>query len=192
MTEDVMNANFLVYRKKLEQAVNVDLTSLFEDYGESIKVSPFSSVEDSGTAYDGGFVEYVLKKFTKTAVKLNELLPQDLICDKNSLVKVCLLQHLPKVKLFVKTKEDWKIKKGVLYDVVQQPTVLRNGENTIMLCMKYGIPLTNEEAEAILSIDRVDDQSKYYSTLLTMIVRQANEMASYVCRNQFKLNATKK
>lgn len=184
MNEEVLNANLLLYRKKLENVLDVDLTNFFNDFSDKLKVATFSSTVDSGAAYEGALIHTTLKVISKYAFKINEMLPENKRVDSKSLIKVCLLQHISKVDSFIKTTEDWKIKKGVLYDFAPTNNSLRTGLKSVIIALKYGIQFSDDELEAMTILDREDTQAKYYASMLSVIVRQANELASTLLREK--------
>lgn len=187
MDESILNSNFLLYRKKLETVCDEDLSQFFDDLGELIKNATFSSIEESGLAYDGSFVIMVLKNISKYAFKLNEMLNEDLKVDTKSLIKVCLLHHISKIFLYKKTKDEWKKSKGMIYEYNETNNALKGGLKSVSICLKYGIKFTEEEIEAMTIMDRDDEQSKYYSSMLSVLVKESNELSYYINKNLYKL-----
>ena len=66
-----------------------------------------------------------------------------------------------------------------MYDFNEELISMRVGERSIYYATKYGISLTEEEYQAILNYDKSEDdkQSKWYSSTLSTILKQANELA---------------
>ena len=180
--EEALNSNLVLYRKKLENVLDVNLSQFFDDLSDKLKVATFASTEDSGEAFEGSLIHVTLKVISKFAFKINEFLPQANQVNARSLVKVCLLQHISKMDFFVKTSEDWKIKRGILYDFAPSYNSLRTGLKSLYICLNYGISFTPDEIEAMTILDREDEQSKYYCSTLALIVRQANELANNVLK----------
>lgn len=176
LTEEQLNVNLLLYKKKLEGAINQDLSPLFNEIGDKLKRASFSLKEESGLAFEGSLIFVVLKQLTTLAVKINELQEPSYQVDKNTLVKVCLLQHLYKCIMFVKTTEEWRIKKGEIFTFNNLNTPLKGSLLTMFLCFKYDIKLTEEEIEAISSLDRDDEQIRYRSSPLSTLVRCVNDL----------------
>lgn len=176
LTEEQLNVNLLLYKKKLEGAINQDLSPLFNEIGDKLKRASFSLKEESGLAFEGSLIFVVLKQLTTLAVKINELQEPSCQVDKNTLVKVCLLQHLYKCIMFVKTTEEWRIKKGEIFTFNNLNTPLKGSLLTMFLCFKYDIKLTEEEIEAISSLDRDDEQIRYRSSPLSTLVRCVNDL----------------
>ena len=60
----------------------------------------------------------MLKVLTPYAVKLNELLPEDMRVNKNTLVKVCLLHHIAKAVRLVPNDNQWEVEKRLLTYII--------------------------------------------------------------------------
>ena len=152
---------------------------LKESCGNLLNDAPYNTRLDSGLAYEGSLLETVLTKLTVFAIKINELYPEEIRADKNSLVKVCLLQHISKCVRMTKSNDEWRVKKlGEVYTYTEGMAAIGTGLHSLVMATSAGIELTQFEAEAMTIIDRKEDdlQAKYYSSILTSIVRQANEM----------------
>ena len=68
---------------------------------------------------------------------------------------------------------------GKMYEYNEELTSMRVGERSVYYATKYGISLTEEEYQAIINYDKSEDdkQSKWYSSVLSNILKQANELA---------------
>ena len=122
----------------------------------------------------------VLRKLTVYAVQLNNLYPESIRVNVNSIVKVCLLQHLSKSIRTEKSTNEWRIKNlGEEYVYTKNTPSIGTGLHSLMMAVECGIELTPFECEAMVSIDRDttnDLQFKYHSNMLSAIVYQANQM----------------
>lgn len=172
---------FDVYFKKLNSCgVSEEACkTLRETYGDLLRIGSYSTTTENGLAYEGSLVDVVLKKLALFAVKINEIYPEQVMVDKKSLVKVCLLQHISKSLRFVKSKDEWRINKlGEAYTYTTGMPAIGIGLHSLIMANSCGIEFTPFEAEAMTIIDRKDDdtQAKYYSSMMTSIIRQANEM----------------
>lgn len=81
--------------------------------------------------------------------------------------------------MFEKNDNQWEIeKKGIAYKYAKSDVALKMGARSILLCQEMGIQFTPEEFEAMLILDKDDNdlQSKFYSNALSVIVKQANEL----------------
>lgn len=178
ITEEIKKKNYEVFLKKLEQ-VGVETTALDETYGEKLMNASFTNSNENGQAYDGSFIEIILKKLTPYAVRINELLPEEIRVDKNSLVKICLLHQIAKSIRLVKNDNLWEIeKRSLLYKYDNNLPAIRTGFHSLLMCTECGIQFTVQEAEAMTVNDREmsDDQARWHSSIFSNIVRQASEL----------------
>lgn len=185
ISEEVKEKNLNLFFKKLSQ-LDVNIDRLSEMLGDQLKEASFTNTNDFGNAYPGSLLEIVLKVLTPYAVKINELLPEEQRVDKNTLVKVCLLHHIAKAVRLVPNNNQWEVEKRLMvykYDD-SQPSI-RTGLHSLILAQNAGIGFTAEEAEAMTVNDRdlTDDQARWFSSVMSTIVRQANEL-TYVQINK--------
>ena len=60
---------------------------------------------------------------------------------------------------------------------------LRCGERSLLLSMTAGVKFTDEEYEAMRVVDKVnegDNAVRWYGTILSMLIRQANEIVTLI------------
>ena len=178
MDEEKKEKNYKIFLEKLSN-VGVDTDKLDKVYGERLKNATFTNSAEFGNAYDGSLIETVLKVLTPYAVKINELLPIEQQVDKSTLVKICLLHHISKSIRLVPNDNSWEIKTRKLYYKydTDQPSI-RTGLHSLVMAQSCGIPFTAEEAEAMTVNDRdlTDDQARWYSSVMSTVIRQANEL----------------
>lgn len=178
MTEEQKEKNYNIFIEKLNN-IGVNTANLVSAIGTQLKNATFINTNEHGLAYDGSFIEIILKKVTSYAVRINELLPQSKQVDKNSLVKVCLLHQIAKAIRFIPNENQWEREKRLMnYKYNPNNPSIRCGLHSVALCMQYGISLSTEEIEVMTIMDRdgTDEQAKYYSSIMSTIVRQANEL----------------
>lgn len=147
--------------------------------GEAFINAPASSMKDLHNAFKGGLIDHSLK-VTKYAVELNKILPDNLKVDQTSLIKVCLLHQLGKFNLYTPCTSDWHIKnQGKMYEFNETLISMRVGERSIQIATTFGIKFTDAEFQAIINYDKddTDKQAKWHSTMLGIILKQANELA---------------
>lgn len=178
------------YWKKLSQCgiSSEACEKLKEKYGNLMEYGSYSTTSDSGLAYSGSLIETILKKLTVFAVELNKIYPQEIMVEKDSIVKICLLQHISKCLRLVESNDEWrKNKLGEIYTYSSGMPAIGVGLHSLIMASECGIEFTPFESEAMTIIDRKDDdaQAKYHSSLLTNIVKQANEMV-YNCSTEMK------
>jgi hypothetical protein len=187
MTDEQREKNLEIYIKKLNQ-VGVDTSLLMEKYGEQLMNGTFTNTNEFGNAYPGSLIEIVLKVLTPYAVKLNELLPEEQRVDKSTLVKVCLLHHIAKAVKFLPNDNQWEVeKRAMVYKYDESQPSIRTGLHSLILAQQAGIQFTPEEAEVMTVNDRdlTDDQARWHSSVMSTIVRQANEL-TYIQINKKK------
>lgn len=197
ITEEKINRNYLLWTEFLKK-YNCYSEDLIKDYGEKIKVASFAMNETSGGAYRGSLLDIVLSNLCVIATHINEdafgLNAKEktkhafLRVDKNSLMKVLLLQHISKAELFVPSNEQWKINKGMFYEFNPNlQTALKLGERSVFLCMKYGITLTEEEYEAMKICDKDEEKNNSFITPLAELVKIANQLTAIEVYRKNKL-----
>ena len=173
-----IDVNYGLFLKRLNQmGINTDL--LDEKYGEKIKNGTFTNTNEYGMAYEGSLLEIVLRTLTPYAVKLNELFPEEYRIDRDKLVKVCLLHHIAKSIRLTPNDNAWEVeKRGLVYKYNENNPSIRNGLQSMMIAVECGISFDTDEVEAMTSIDRdlTDMQSRFHSSLFSIIIRQANEL----------------
>lgn len=186
ITEEIKEKNFSIFIEKLNNlGFNLDLT---DDMVNKLKNATYSMNNEYGLGFDGSLLNTVLRVLTPYAVKLNNLLSEDLKVNQDKIVKVCLLQHLAKMNMFIKNDNQWEIEKlGKLYKYNPKKIALRLGARSVALANSLGITFDEEELEAMLIIDKdVNDDQKTFATPLSIIVKQANEWVT--TESMFKKN----
>lgn len=198
MNEQRINANFLKFLQRMEK-YDCYSQEMVDDIGDKIKLAPYSLREDGGGAYEGALVDIVLNKLCRMAYDINEsafggepdkknqhpLLQVNL----NMLMRVLLIQHLAKAEMFIPQPDEWKKRKGMLYEFDETlKSNLKLGERSLYLAQKYGIRLTDEEYEAVRIIDRDwDEKHIIMSSPLSAIVRIANVLTTIELKHEYKL-----
>ena len=192
MKSDIIVKNYNNYKNGLTKIVGEKCAEkLIELLGgdEVIMNAPYSNLSDSGAAYDGSFVRCIIR-MTKIANQINEILPEELRADKESIYKVCLLSQVAKVVMLSKNENNWEVvNRGMVYKYNKLNGALRTGERSIMLATNAGITFNDFEFEAmgILDTNTEDDSyKKYFSSSLSTIIRQASEIITLMNRNSVK------
>ena len=178
--------NLDLFFKKLE-SVGVNTSELQANYYFNLLNATFTPTNEHSNAYDGSLIEIVLKVLTPYAVRLNELLPQEIQVDKATLVKVCLLHHIGKCIKLIPNDNEWEVKnRGILYKYNQEIPSIRVGLLSLSMCCECGIILSTEEIEALTINDRdlEDASTRYHSSIMAQIVRQANELTYIQINNK--------
>ena len=152
---------------------------LLDYLGEDLLTAPASTMTSLHNAFPGGLIDHVLKT-TKYAIGINKLLPESMSVESHSIVKVCFLHQIGKTFLYKWNESEWHRKnQGKTYVYNEELVSMRVGERSIFYATQYGVHLTEEEYQAIINYDKGEDdkQSKWYSTTLSTILKQANELA---------------
>ena len=198
ITEEKINKNYLLWTEYLKK-YDCYSEELINDYGDAIRIGAFAMSDSSGASYQGSLLNVVLNNLCVIATHINEAgfgingngkeKHPYLYVDKNSLMKVLLLQHISKAELFVPSKEQWKINKGMLYEFNSElATSLKLGERSIFLCMKYGIKLTEEEYDAMKVCDKDEEKNNSFVTPLAELVKIANQLTAIETYQKYKNN----
>lgn len=185
ITAETKEKNYRLFLKKL-QSIGLPVDNINANYGNAIMNASFTITNEKGNAYDGSLLEIILKTLTPYALKLNELLPQALQVERDSLIKVSLLHHLSKALTIIPNDNQWEIeKRGMLYKYNNDLPSLRTGMYSAFISQKCGIEFTIEEMEAMIINDRIatDEQARWHSSAFATIIRQANEL-TYLDINQ--------
>lgn len=167
--------NYKVYLEKLK-TYGISTEEIDSTLGKELPTAGFSVYSDSKLNFEGSLISAILK-LTAYAVKINNLLEEDLKINKESLVKVCLLQHLSKIKSIIPNPNQYEVDtRGKKFVYNNNIPNLKTGCFSLIMAEQYGCKFTLEEAEAITSIDRDEKDFTYHSSLFSTIVKQANEL----------------
>ena len=178
INEEQKLKNLSIFTRKLEQ-LGIDSELLLSSIKDKITNASVATSADSGLAFDGSLLHFIVRVVTPIALKINEALDENVRVDKDSLIKVCFLHQISKSFRVVKNENAWESKNlGRIYKYTKTDYSLRTGSESILFCMKNGVQFNEKECEAMLVLDKdpTDKQSYYYTSTLAMIVRQANEL----------------
>lgn len=180
MAQEILVNNYKQYYEKLKTYFGEESADKLIDLAggvDRVMNAPFAHMQDSGLAKPGALITATFD-IVKLALKLASLLPENKTLPKDSIVKVGLLQNLSKSLLFVDS-ESWQKKNGQLYAFEKNlPGALRTGERSICIATQAGIPFSPEEFEAMRVMDKdssADNFTRFFSSPLAVIIRQANE-----------------
>lgn len=152
---------------------------LLDFLGEGLFIGPSAQSNQYPYCFPGGLISNILN-VTEYAFKINNILPTKLKVDKNSLIKICFLHQIGKTFLFELNTVDWEIKRGNLYKFNENLSAIQVGERSLSYSLKHGVELSDNEIEAILNWNKSDEdkQSKYHSSMETIILKQAIELSN--------------
>lgn len=187
INNEIQNKNLSLFFDKLKQ-VGVDTTQMESELSESLFNAPFTNLNDHGMAFDGSLLHIVLRTFTPYALKLNDLLPENIKVETNTLIKVCLLSQLAKAKMFIPNDNTWEVNNRAMpYKFAPSDVSLRTGIKSLLLSQQMGVTFTEQEVDAMTILDRDQDlQAKYFATPIATIIKQAYELTVLQFKNQNK------
>ena len=169
--------NFAFFCEKMKE-FGVSEDKINEVFGNKLENATYAIDTKSNVAVGGSLLHVVLRGLTPIALKLNEILSPQIQLAKENIVKVCLLQHLAKAFMFEPNDNKWEIEHGKPYRYTPTTHALRLGARSVAVASRLGMTLDESDIEALLSIDKDvnDEQAKYYTSPLALIIRQANEI----------------
>lgn len=168
--------NMALFIKKLEQ-VGVDTKLLQEKYGQQIENATFTPNGEFGNAYEGSFLEIILKTLTPFAVRMNDLFTEDKRVDKSTLVKVCLLHQIAKSVMLIPNDNEWEMSKlKKIFKYTDDKPAIKTGLMSLAMCQECGIPFTMEEVESmtINDADPSDTMTRFHASRMSNIVKAAS------------------
>jgi hypothetical protein len=151
---------------------------LREKFGHKIEKASIGTKKDSGCAYEGSLLDVVFKAATN-ARNINNFLSPSVKVDIKSLFKVCFLAMIGIAERTIPQNDMWRQDHlGEMFVYKEGNVAIPNTWHSMSMCSECGISFSPEEIEAMTIIDRSDDdkQSRYYSSLLSTIVKSAFEI----------------
>jgi hypothetical protein len=187
ISEDILVSNFSKYKRRLSAYVGETCAeTIINELGgeDAVMKASYATTESTGLAYEGSFTEQVIN-LTVYAININNLLPESKRADKDSIAKVALLSQIAKVIWFTPQTDDWRKKKlGEVYTYNDLDGALRLGERSALIAMNAGVKLSEIEFEAMCIMDKqkcgTDNYSKFFSSTLSLVIKQANEIIDMV------------
>lgn len=183
---ETIETNFKNYKDSLgeilgEEVANNIITELGGE--DKVKNAVFGSTTDSGVAYDGSLIACSIA-IIGFATNINNMLPSTKRANPDSIKKIGLLSHIAKVLMFTENDNSWeKTNRGMIYKFENLDGALRCGERSILIAMNCGVRFTAEEFEAMRIMDKAgenDNFTKFYSSSLSTVIRQANELITLI------------
>lgn len=192
LTEKKFEVAWNNFWKRLSN-IKLDVNFKEEKLKEALRTASGALNDDTGISYPGGLITHInitLALADKIYETISSAPFNVLNIDKNSLDKVLLLMHLSKIEMYKVNDNAWEVeRRGLNYKFNDElKGRLKFGERSILVCMDAQISLTEEEFEAIRSIDRKSEGtgSDMYESNLSLIVRQVNELAYAFERERYK------
>jgi len=153
--------------------------SLKEFLGDDLYKAPASTMLSLNNACEGGLVDHLIN-ITKYSALINEMLPENIKQPKDSVVKVALLSEIGKTFKYKVCESEWHRKnQGKMYEFNEDEISMRVGERSAYYALKFGVKLSEVEYQALINFEKSEDdkQAKWHSTPLTIILKQAIELA---------------
>lgn len=153
---------------------------MMDDIGERFALAPASAKLDYHCAFAGGLCDHSLRVL-QNAYKLMQTWEFEF--PKESIIISCLFHDLGKVgddkeDYYVTQKEDWKYKRGEVFDYNKNMKYMSVTDRSLWLLQKYGVQLSQDEYLAIsLSDGQYVESNRSYSMkepMLSLVVHQAD------------------
>lgn len=176
----------------LMKHVGLDLKYDMDKLQIEVSESPCAINENVGTAYKGALLIHI-NMICAIAQRIAKMVSGTFQIDDVSLLRVCLIMHLSKRDMYIENDNEWEIKnRGLLFKFNDNiEACLKGGERSALEALNLGVQLTPTELEAIKCLDDDDSSKKPFVSILTTIVRQANELAYAIEKEKYK-NITNK
>lgn len=157
---------------------NIMTKELLDFLGDNLYTSPASTSLTMVGSYPGGLLHHTIKA-CRYALKVNEILAEPLRQPVPTVVKTIFLSQIGKAFMFCLSTNERQIKQGKMYDFCEDIVRLRVGERSAYYATKHGVKLTEEEYQAILNLDKdeEDKMAKYFSSTLSSIIKWGFELA---------------
>ncbi len=178
LSSEEFTKEWVTFCSNLEK-VGIEKNYDIEKLREQLERSSGALSEDTGIAYPGALLCHI-NLFTAIAQRIAKMVAGTFSVDEKSLLKVCLLQHLSKIYMYIPNDNEWRMKNlGENFKFAELDGNLKFGERSIYCATTHGITFTPEEWEAMESMDKAKESNgmKYAECILSTIVRQANELA---------------
>ncbi len=169
-------------KKKLystNEKYNIFTKELLKFLGDNFITAPASTMLSLHNAFPGGLIDHIILT-TKYAVDINLSLPENIRVSNESLIKVCFLHQIGKSFMYKLCESEWHRKnQGKMYEFKDDMVSMRVGERSAYYALTYGVTLSEEEFQSMVNYDKPDDdkQSRWHSSTLAIILRQANDLA---------------
>lgn len=183
LTEEKLAVEWSKFYTKFEE---LGLTQFYDmdKLQQEVCASPCTTNEESGTAYKGALLMHIIM-LMGLSQRISKMISGTFPIDENSLLKVCALIHLSKRFMFEESTNDWDIKRGYPFKFKDSSVALKTGDRSIMEAMNNGVKFTEEEYEAMKSLDE-DGEKRPYEGIMATVIRQANELAYRIERERYK------
>ena len=148
--------------------------------------SPCAINEEMGTAYKGALLMHI-NMICALSQRISKMISGTFSVDDITLLKVCCIMHLSKRFLYIENENEWEIKnRGLLFKFTKDlEGVLKGGERSALEALNNGVKISPIEYEAIKCLDEDDNTKNPYKSILTTIIKQANELAYAIEKEKY-------
>ena len=149
--------------------------------------SPCAVSDEMGTAYKGALLVHI-NMVMAMAQRIAKMVSGTFEIDEESLFKVIAIMHLSKRLVYVENDNEWEIKnRGLNFKFAKGiKGCLKGGERSALEALNNGVNLTPIEFEAITCLDDDSESGKKsFLSIMTTVVRQANELAYAVEKERY-------
>jgi hypothetical protein len=121
------------------------------------------------------------------AQRLAKMISGTFQIDEESLLKACIIMHLSKRLMYIENDNEWEIKnRGLNFKFKKDiEGCIKGGERSALEALNNGVKLTPIEFEAIKALDDTENTSTVYKSIITVIVKQANELAYAIEKEKY-------
>lgn len=154
---------------------------------DEMMASPCAVSDEMGTAYKGALLVHI-NMVMAMAQRIAKMVSGTFEIDEESLFKVIAIMHLSKRLVYVENDNEWEIKnRGLNFKFAKGiEGCLKGGERSALEALNNGVNLTPIEFEAITCLDDDSESGKKsFLSIMTTIVRQANELAYAVEKERY-------
>lgn len=178
MEKEIKKTSFQIWGENIKELglMSETLRNWINVNSKLIQAAPFSRDINTGRAYEGSLLT-TMNEMLWIASKSNSIFYKNIL-DDNSIKKITLLQHLSKALMFEPNDNAFEKKKGYKWKFTGLPNALRTGERSLLLCLQFGVPFTNDEYEAmtIIDKDKSDSYISMHSSTLASLISQTNDI----------------
>lgn len=154
---------------------------------DEMMASPCAVSDEMGTAYKGALLVHI-NMVMAMAQRIAKMVSGTFEIDEESLFKVIAIMHLSKRLVYVENDNEWEIKnRGLNFKFAKGiEGCLKGGERSALEALNNGVKLTPIEFEAITCLDDDSESGKKsFLSIMTTVVRQANELAYAVEKERY-------
>jgi hypothetical protein len=188
LSEEQLIQNYEKYKKLLcASTYNTanEIENLFDHFGDRLVLCPASSKQQLHSAFPGGLIDHSLRVL-KNSLRLIKVAP-DVFSDipEESVIFTSLVHDLGKLgdldnERYLMQENDYYRKRGNVYELNTSLAPIH--ETSLFILQHFGVKLSHQEWQAILSIDNQTlNDSKYdlKETSLALLINQADRLSCY-------------